>query len=72
MMGTAMTSIGAVIRREYLQRVRSKWFLVATIAGPLLMGALFFVPVYLDSRNESTERDLVVTDATDRLADRVA
>lgn len=72
MMRTAMGSIGAVIRREYLQRVRSKWFLVATIAGPLLMGALIFVPAYFQARSESTDRDLVVTDATGRLAERVA
>lgn len=72
MMGAAMGSIGAVIRREYLQRVRSKWFLVATIAGPLLMGALIFAPAYFQARSESTDRDLVVTDATGRLADRVA
>ena len=72
MMGAAIGSIGAVIRREYLQRVRSKWFLVATIAGPLLMGALIFAPAYFQARSESTDRDLVVTDATGRLADRVA
>ena len=42
----AMRSIGAIIRREYLQRVRSKWFVFATIGGPLLMGALIFVPAY--------------------------
>jgi len=59
------------MRREYLQRVRSKWFLFATIAGPLLMGGLIFVPVYFQARSETTDRDLVVTDATGRLADRV-
>jgi ABC-2 type transport system permease protein len=71
MSGAAMASIGAVIRREYLQRVRSKWFVFATIAGPLLMGGLIFVPAYLEARRETTDRDLVVTDATERLADRV-
>jgi len=67
----AMRSIGAIIRREYLQRVRSKWFVFATIGGPLLMGALIFVPVYFEARSETTDRSLVVTDATERLADRV-
>lgn len=67
----AMRSIGAIIRREYLQRVRSKWFVFATIGGPLLMGALIFVPAYFEARSETTDRSLVVTDATERLADRV-
>ena len=71
MSGVGMRSIGAIIRREYLQRVRSKWFVFATIAGPLLMGALIFVPVYSEARNETTDRNLVVTDATGRLAGRV-
>jgi len=71
MSGAAMASIGAVIRREYLQRVRSKWFVFATVAGPLLMGGLIFVPAYFQARSETTDRDLVITDATGRLADRI-
>ena len=42
MSGAALGSFLAVMRREYLQRVRSKWFLFATVAGPLLMGVLIF------------------------------
>ena len=71
MSGAALGSFLAVMRREYLQRVRSKWFLFATVAGPLLMGGLIFVPVYFQARSESSDRDLVVTDATQLLADRV-
>ncbi len=71
MSSVAMRSIGAIIRREYLQRVRSKWFVVATIGGPLLMGALIFVPAYFEARRESTDRSLVVIDATERLAHRI-
>ena len=29
----------AVFRREYLERVRTKWFIVATVFAPLLFGA---------------------------------
>ena len=29
-----ITNVWAVIRREYLQRVRSRWFIVSTVAGP--------------------------------------
>ena len=34
----------AVIRREYTERVRSKWFLIGTVFGPLFFGALMVLP----------------------------
>ncbi len=37
----------AIVRREYLERVRTKGFLIATILGPLLMSAFMVVPVYV-------------------------
>ena len=67
-----MSSFLAVTRREYLQRVRSKWFLFATLGGPLLMAAMIFVPAYFQARSATTDRDLVIADATERLAERVA
>ena len=67
-----MSSFLAVMRREYLQRVRSKWFLFATLGGPLLMAAMIFVPAYFQARSATTDRDLVIADATERLAERVA
>ncbi len=35
----------AVVRREYVERVRTKGFLIGTILGPLLMSALMIVPL---------------------------
>ena len=37
----------AVIRREYLERVRSKAFIIGTILGPVLMGGIMVLPVLL-------------------------
>ncbi|HXY38941.1 MAG TPA: ABC transporter permease [Vicinamibacteria bacterium] len=34
----------AVLRREYLERVRTKGFVIATVLGPLLMAAMMVVP----------------------------
>jgi ABC-2 type transport system permease protein len=34
----------AVVRREYLERVRTKGFVIGTILGPLLMGAMMIIP----------------------------
>ncbi len=42
-----MDKILLIIKREYLVRVRKKSFLIMTILGPLLMGALMVIPAYL-------------------------
>ncbi|HVO09308.1 MAG TPA: ABC transporter permease [Vicinamibacteria bacterium] len=34
----------AVLRREYLERVRTRGFVIATVLGPLLMAAMMVVP----------------------------
>ena len=38
-------------RREYLERVRSKAFMIATVLGPLLMGGLMIVPALMARRS---------------------
>ena len=49
-----MHKIWLIIKREYLVRVRKKSFIVMTILGPLLMAALFFVPIFLANENQET------------------
>jgi len=73
-----MARLWAVIKREYLERVRSKWFLIATLFGPLFFGALMIVPAWLSIRSvQSTEHGrVIILDATgtalgDRVADRL-
>lgn len=56
-----MNKIGLIIRREYLTRVRKKSFIVMTILGPVLMAALFIVPLWL-AVNESDDIDILVVD----------
>ena len=65
-------NVWAVIRREYLQRVRSKWFLIGTIGGPIFMAALIFLPAYFAVQSEQGERVLIVLDRTDVLYERLA
>ncbi len=62
----------AVIRREYLQRVRNKWFVFGTIAGPLFMIAVFAIPIALELRNEERDRAIAIMDRTEVLYDLVA
>ncbi|MEM7416930.1 MAG: ABC transporter permease [Gemmatimonadota bacterium] len=64
--------VWAVIRREYLQRVRSKWFIAATIGGPLFMVVLIVVPAYFASQGERSSREIAVVDGTNVLYERLA
>ena len=61
----------AVIRREYLQRVRSKWFIAATVAGPLLMAAVTVLPAWLAIQGERDEFRLAIVDGTGVLSERL-
>jgi ABC-2 type transport system permease protein len=56
--------VAAVIRREYLQRVRSKWFVFATVAGPVFMLGLILVPALMASRSEQVGQTMAVLDRT--------
>jgi ABC-2 type transport system permease protein len=67
-----MRDVWAVIRREYLQRVRSKAFIISTIALPLLMGGVFIVPAVLANRAQERERRVTVVDETGVLYERLA
>jgi len=65
-------NVWAVIRREYLQRVRSKWFIMVTIGGPVFMILVTVVPAYFAASGEDAERNLAIVDGTDVLYDRLA
>ena len=69
-----MRKFRAIFAREYLERVRTKWFIIATIFGPLLFGALFLLPMLLSTRAARSNRlgETVIIDATGSgLGDRV-
>ena len=46
-----MGKLIAVIKREYFERVRSKWFVVATVFGPLMMAVMAVLPAYLATKS---------------------
>jgi ABC-2 type transport system permease protein len=52
-----------IARREFLERVRSKWFIVITVLGPLVMSAIIVVPAWLAAR---TALDRVKIQVVDR------
>lgn len=49
-----MRVLWTVLKREYLERVRTRWFLIATLFGPLLFGSLMFLPSYLGQRTKAS------------------
>ncbi|MGH9869020.1 MAG: ABC transporter permease [Candidatus Polarisedimenticolia bacterium] len=55
-----MSQILQVARREFLETARSKWFVIGTVAFPLLLGALMFVPVLMVRSGGGTTRCVVV------------
>ena len=59
---SAPSPVWAVIRREYLQRVRSRWFLFATLGVPLLITAATVLPMWMSGRQEETARSVVLID----------
>lgn len=67
-----MSNVLAVLRREYLQRVRSKWFILTTLGLPLFMMAVIAIPVWLEIREERGDRTVAVADETGVLYQRVA
>lgn len=73
-----MDKLIAVIQREYLERVRTKWFIISTVLGPVFLLAVMVLPAYLTARSLSTTQAsrFEVIDATGiglgaRVAERV-
>jgi len=56
----------AVVRREYIERVRTRGFLIGTVLGPLLMSAMMIVPA-LAARSGGKPLRMAVLDATGAL-----
>jgi len=61
-----MTKMFAVLKREYLQAVRKKSFIILTLLMPVLMGGLFFIPSLIAMKGLG-EKHVVVVDGTGRL-----
>ena len=49
-----MNKIGLIIKREYLTRVRKRSFLILTFLGPILLAAIYVIPIML-ALNSSTD-----------------
>jgi ABC-2 type transport system permease protein len=70
-----MAKLWVVVQREYLERVRSKWFVIVTLFGPLFFAGIMVVPGWLSIRGMRDARvtNVRIVDATGAgLGQRVA
>jgi ABC-2 type transport system permease protein len=64
-----MGKIRVIIQHEYLTRIRSKWFIISTILGPLGFVAMVAIPALITAMlGDSTEGKVVVFDRTGSVA----
>ncbi|ADW67798.1 ABC transporter permease [Granulicella tundricola] len=56
-----LRNVGLIARREYLERIRTRAFLLATILIPLLMGGFVFGSGYLSTRTKSSAHVAIVS-----------
>jgi ABC-2 type transport system permease protein len=66
-----MTKFLAVIKREYLQRVRAKMFIVTTILLPVIMGFFGAVPIIILNFDAGSAMRVAVIDETGKMYDHV-
>jgi ABC-2 type transport system permease protein len=58
-----MRKVWAIIRREFVERVRTRAFILSTVLLPLFMAVMFILPGYLMSRSLGTKA-IALVDAT--------
>jgi len=61
-----MAKLWVVIKREYLERVQNKWFVISTLLAPLFFSALIFLPALLTLRSMRSAQvaNIIILDAT--------
>lgn len=66
-----MNKFFAVIKREYVQRVRSRMFLVVTLGAPLMVALFTVVPMLIAGIRSGGPVRIAVLDETGRMYERV-
>ena len=62
-----MRKILAVIKREYIQIVRTKGFIIGTVLGPVFMIALIVIPIIVSSVSVEKQETIGVVDLTNEI-----
>ena len=61
----------AIVKREYMTRVRTKMFIIATVLGPLMIALFTVVPALIFSIKAGGPTRLAVVDESEKLYERV-
>jgi ABC-2 type transport system permease protein len=70
-----MKKFWTVFRREYLERIQSRWYIFATVAGPVFFGSVITIPQVLTrkARPSADVAHVIILDATNTgLGQRIA
>ena len=61
-----MDKFWVVAKREYLERVRSRWFVMMTLFVPVFITAIFLIPAWVTARSAAgtASRNIIILDAT--------
>ena len=65
-----MNKIGLIIKREYLTRVRKRSFLIMTFLGPILMAAIYIIPIMLALNASNEKMRVAIVDESHWFEDR--
>ena len=57
-----MNKIGLIIKREYFTRVKKRSFIIMTFLGPLLIAALYIIPILLALHGDNEKRTIAIVD----------
>lgn len=57
-----MNKIGLIIKREYFTRVKKRSFIIMTFLGPLLIAAIYIIPILLALHGDNEKRTIAVVD----------
>ena len=66
-----MSKLRAIIRREYVQGVRSKAFIISTVLGPFMLAVFMIVPGLLFGLKTGGATRLAIVDQTGRMYESV-
>src|SRR5688500_9214608 len=57
-----------VLKHEFLQKVKSKGYIIFTLIGPLLLSLIFVIPAILATVDTGDKRVLSIVDSTGKFA----
>ena len=66
-----MNKILLIIKREYITRVRTRAFIIATVLAPVFIGVLLFAQVFLAMLDSDVQTRIAIIDQTGAIAERL-